>query len=112
MVSLNDLEVNKGHFESQAIVSYIIAKYRNSVFNDDNGILKENNLAVTSNYLKVKGNFKSQAMDAYIIVKYRSSIFNDENGILKENDLTVTSNGLRGQRSLNRMTFTFPAIVM
>ena len=62
MASLNDLEVNKGHFESQAIVSYIIVNYRNSVFND-------------------------------------------ENGILKENDLMVTSNDLRGQKSLNRMTF-------
>ena len=49
MVSLNDLEVNKGHFESQAIVSYIIIKYNNSVFNDENGILKENDLSVTSN---------------------------------------------------------------
>ena len=49
MVSLNDLEVNKGHFESQAIVAYIIVKYRNSVFNDENGILKENDLMVTSN---------------------------------------------------------------
>ena len=62
MVSLNDLEVNKGQLESQAIV-------------------------------------------AYIIVKYRNSVFNDENGILKVNYLMVTSNDLRGQRSLNRMTF-------
>ena len=38
MVSLNDLEVNKGHFESQAIVAYIRDKYRNSVFNDENDI--------------------------------------------------------------------------
>ena len=51
MVSLNDLEVNKGQFESQAIVAYIIVKYRNSVFNDENGILKENKLMVTSNDL-------------------------------------------------------------
>ena len=29
MVCLNDLEVNKGHFESQPIVAYIIVKYRN-----------------------------------------------------------------------------------
>ena len=64
MVSLNDLEVNKGHFESQAIVSYIIVKYRNSVFNDENGILKENDLTVTSNDLEVKGNFESQAIVA------------------------------------------------
>ena len=87
MVSLNDLEVNKGHFESQAIVAYIIVKYRNSVFNDENGILKENDLTVTSNDLEVEGHFESQAMDAYIIFKYRNSIFNHENGILKENDL-------------------------
>ena len=51
MVSLNDLEVNKGQFESQAIVAYIIVKYSNSVFNDENGILKENDLMVTSNDL-------------------------------------------------------------
>ena len=49
MVSLNDLEANKGHFESQTIVSY---KYRNSVFNDENGILKENDLTVTANDLR------------------------------------------------------------
>ena len=48
MVSLNDLEVNKGHFENQAIVAYIIVKYRNSVCNDENGILKENDPTVTS----------------------------------------------------------------
>ena len=50
--SLNDLEVNRGHFESQAIVAYIIVKYRNSVFNDENGILKEKDLTVTSNDLQ------------------------------------------------------------
>ena len=52
MVSLNDLEVNKGHIESQVIVAFIIVKYRNSVFNDENGILKENDLTVTSNDLQ------------------------------------------------------------
>ena len=51
MVSLNDLEVNKGYFERQAIVAYIIVKYKNSVFNDENSILKENDLMVTSNDL-------------------------------------------------------------
>ena len=44
-------QVHKGHFESQAIVTYI-RKYRNSVFNDENGILKENDLMVTSNDLQ------------------------------------------------------------
>ena len=47
MVSLKDLEVNKGHFESQAIVAYIIVKYNNSVFNDENGVFKENDHTVT-----------------------------------------------------------------
>ena len=61
MVSLNDLEV-KGHFESQAMDAYIIFKYRNSIFNDENGILKENDLTVTSNDLEVKGHFESQAI--------------------------------------------------
>ena len=97
MVSLNDLKVNKGHFESQAIVSYIIVKYRNCAFNDENGILKENVISVTSNDLEVKGHFESQAIVPYIVVKYRNSVFNDENGIFKENDLMVTSNDPRGQ---------------
>ena len=101
MVSLNELEVNKGHFESQAMVAYIIVKYRSSVFNYENGILKENDLTVTSPQMTSK----VKAIVAYIIVKYRNSVFNDENGILKENNLTVTSNDLQGQRPLNRMTF-------
>ena len=32
----------------KAIVAYIIVKYRNSIFNDENHILKENDLMVTS----------------------------------------------------------------
>ena len=48
MVSLNDLEVNKDHFESQPIVAYIIGKYRNSISNDENSVLKINDLTVTS----------------------------------------------------------------
>ena len=52
MVSLNELEVNKGHFESQAIIANIIVKYRNRVFNDENGILKVNDLTVISNDLQ------------------------------------------------------------
>ena len=59
---MNDLEVNKGHFESQAIVAYIIVKYSNSVFNDENAVLKENVLTVTSNNLQ--GHFESQAIVA------------------------------------------------
>ena len=57
-------------------------KYTNSISNDENGILKENDLTVTSNDLKAKGHYESQAIVAYIIVKYRNSISNDENGIL------------------------------
>ena len=52
MASLNDLEVNKGHFESQAIVAYIIVKYRNSISNDENSVLKINDLPMTSNDLR------------------------------------------------------------
>ena len=37
--------------EVKAIVAYIIVKYRISVFNDENDILKENDLMVTSNDL-------------------------------------------------------------
>ena len=48
-VTSNDLQ---GHFETQAIVAYIIVKYSNSVFNDENGVLKENDLTVTSNDLQ------------------------------------------------------------
>ena len=48
----------KGHFESQAIAAYIIVKYRNSIFNDENGILKENDLMVTSNDLRGQRSLK------------------------------------------------------
>ena len=65
MVSLNDLKVNKGHFESQAIVAYIIVKYRNSVFNDENGILKENDLTVTSNDLRGQRSFNRMIFFLY-----------------------------------------------
>ena len=41
---MNDLEVNKGHFERQSIVAYIIVEYRNSISNDENSILKINDL--------------------------------------------------------------------
>ena len=38
--------------EVKEIVAYIIVKYRNSVFNDENGILKETDLTVTTNDLQ------------------------------------------------------------
>ena len=39
----------KGHFKSQAIFTYIIVKYINSISNDKNSVLKINDLNVTSN---------------------------------------------------------------
>ena len=38
--------------EAKTIVAYTVVKYRNSVFNDENGILKEIDLMVTSNDLQ------------------------------------------------------------
>ena len=39
----------KGHLESQAIFAYIIVKYINRALNDENGVLKVNDLGVTLN---------------------------------------------------------------
>ena len=49
--------------EVKAIVAYIVVKYRNSVFNDENGIVKENYFTVTSNDLWFYITCNSYVMD-------------------------------------------------